>query len=384
MAQKKKEEKDEVALTEWQKRNVEFLKRKKKEEEEKEKLQQKLQAEKRAQFQKHLNKGETEEKQIEEKAQSSSKKKKSSQKTKEKKRVKPKQKKSLTKKQKAWRKASPVVVLSLAVLLFSLFLISPYSKKKVIQVEGLTHALEEDVLTQSGIADSDYFFSLLFQPGPYEQAIEQGNMWVKKAAISYKFPNIFTIKLTEYNVVGYMQTDAGYQPILENGKHAAAVNSTELPDNYLIINLENEDDIQTLVKAFADMDKELISNIRSVDLASTAATADLLSLTMYDGNIVRVPLSEIKVKLPYYSKIKSTLSEPSIIDMEVGLYATTAALEETRDAENDEPASSDDDGANAEASEAENTEGQEEAAQEEGNESQEIPDQPDSEAETAQ
>ncbi|MEX2804211.1 cell division protein FtsQ/DivIB [Streptococcus sp. H31] len=384
MAQKKKEEKDEVALTEWQKRNVEFLKRKKKEEEEKEKLQQKLQAEKRAQFQKHLNKGETEEKQVKEKAQSSSKKKKSSQKTKEKKRVKPKQKKSLTKKQKAWRKASPVVVLSLAVLLFSLFLISPYSKKKVIQVEGLTHALEEDVLTQSGIADSDYFFSLLFQPDPYEQAIEQGNMWVKKAAISYKFPNIFTIKLTEYNVVGYMQTDAGYQPILENGKHAAAVNSTELPDNYLIINLENEDDIQTLVKAFADMDKELISNIRSVDLASTAATADLLSLTMYDGNIVRVPLSEIKVKLPYYSKIKSTLSEPSIIDMEVGLYATTAALEETRDAENDEPASSDDDGANAEASEAENTGGQEEAAQEEGNESQEIPNQPDSEAEIAQ
>ncbi|AXQ78209.1 cell division protein FtsQ [Streptococcus chenjunshii] len=370
MAKQKKERKDDTVLTEWQKRNIEFLKRKKKEEEEKKKLKQELQEEKRAQIRKQLNAGSDEEN-AKEPAADEQKKKKPAKKRQIKKQAKQKRKKHLTKKQRAWRKASPVMVVSLMVLLFSLFLISPYSKRKILNVEGLTHALEEDVLAQSKISDSDYFFSLIFQPAPYEQAIKQANMWVKKAAISYSFPNIFTIKIKEYDVVGYMQTDAGYQPILENGKHAAAVNITELPDNYLIINLENKDDIQTLVKTFASMDKDLISNIKSVDPAATSATADLLSLTMYDGNIVKVPLSEIKTKLPYYSKIKSTLSEPSIIDMEVGLFATTAAIEEaaeTAKEEQSEPVPED-----GESTADENPETQEESAEEAADDTQETP-----------
>ena len=40
---------------------------------------------------------------------------------------------------------------------------------------------------------------------------------------------------------------------------------------------------------------------------------------------VLVPLSEMSKKLPYYSKIKPQLSEPSVIDMEAGIYSYTVA-----------------------------------------------------------
>ena len=48
---------------------------------------------------------------------------------------------------------------------------------------------------------------------------------------------------------------------------------------------------------------------------------------MHDGNVVRVPLSELAKKLPYYLKIKDSLPENSIVDMEVGIYATSESIE---------------------------------------------------------
>ena len=46
---------------------------------------------------------------------------------------------------------------------------------------------------------------------------------------------------------------------------------------------------------------------------------------MNDSDEVLVPLSEMSKKLPYYSKIKPQLSEPSVIDMEAGIYSYTVA-----------------------------------------------------------
>ena len=54
---------------------------------------------------------------------------------------------------------------------------------------------------------------------------------------------------------------------------------------------------------------------------SKVTTWDLSTLTMTDGNMILVPLSEIDTKLPYYSKnCVRILSRPSVIDMEVGIY----------------------------------------------------------------
>ncbi|MFQ7524821.1 MAG: cell division protein FtsQ, partial [Streptococcus salivarius] len=62
----------------------------------------------------------------------------------------------------------------------------------------------------------------------------------------------------------------------------------------------------------------------------TKATSDLLTIELYDGNSIRVPLSQLTVKLPYYEKIKSQLSDGSIVDMEVGLYTTTPEVESSK------------------------------------------------------
>ena len=331
-SQKDKSEK-KLVMTEWQKRNIEFLKKKEAEKVEKKKRQEKLRLERT-----HKKEEATEEDKAdskadkkltaEEKKKAKEAKKEEAKKAKEAKKLqKLEAKKEKTPLQKAIHHALPVLITSGLVLLISIFLVTPFSKKKVVTVSGVSVASQDEVIKDSGIKASDYVFSMILHHSTYEKNIISKNKLVKSASLKYRFPNKFDIAVKEYNIVAYAQTDDGYQPILENGTRLNVVGASELPDSFLTINLSSEKDIKTLIKAFSKLDKDLVNQIQIISSADSSTTSDLLKLEMHDGNVVRVPLSEITKKLPYYLKIKDGLPENSIVDMEVGIFATSESIE---------------------------------------------------------
>ena len=329
-SQKAKSEK-KSALTEWQKRNIEFLKKKETEKAEKKKRQEKLRLERKPKATDTDTKAEkVEEKALtaEEKKKAKEAKKEEARKAKEAKKLqKLEAKKEKTPLQKAIHHALPVIITATVILLISIFLVTPFSKKKIITVTGTSTVNQEEVIRDSGIKTSNYLFSLIFRHSIYEKNIISKNKMVKSAKFTYRFPNKLNINVKEYSIIAYAQTDDGYQPILENGTRIGLVGASELPDSFLTINLSSEKDIQKLVKAFSKLDKDLVNQIQIVSSADSATTSDLLKLEMHDGNVVRVPLSEVAKKLPYYLKIKDSLPENSIVDMEVGIYATSESIE---------------------------------------------------------
>ncbi|WP_303126072.1 cell division protein FtsQ/DivIB [uncultured Streptococcus sp.] len=329
-SQKAKSEK-KSALTEWQKRNIEFLKKKEAEKAEKKKRQEKLRLERNPKATDTDTKAEkVEEKALtaEEKKKAKEAKKEEARKAKEAKKLqKLEAKKEKTPLQKAIHHALPVIITATVILLISIFLVTPFSKKKIITVTGTSTVNQEEVIRDSGIKMSNYLFSLIFRHSIYEKNIISKNKMVKSAKFTYRFPNKLNINVKEYSIIAYAQTDDGYQPILENGTRIGLVGASELPDSFLTINLSSEKDIQKLVKAFSKLDKDLVNQIQIVSSADSATTSDLLKLEMHDGNVVRVPLSEVAKKLPYYLKIKDSLPENSIVDMEVGIYATSESIE---------------------------------------------------------
>lgn len=343
-SQKAKSEK-KSALTEWQKRNIEFLKKKEAEKAEKKKRQEKLRLERKPKATDTDTKAEkVEEKALtaEEKKKAKEAKKEEARKAKEAKEAKKEEarkakeakklqkleaKKEKTPLQKAIHHALPVIITATVILLISIFLVTPFSKKKIITVTGTSTVKQEEVIRDSGIKTSNYLFSLIFRHSIYEKNIISKNKMVKSAKFTYRFPNKLNINVKEYSIIAYAQTDDGYQPILENGTRIGLVGASELPDSFLTINLSSEKDIQKLVKAFSKLDKDLVNQIQIVSSADSATTSDLLKLEMHDGNVVRVPLSEVAKKLPYYLKIKDSLPENSIVDMEVGIYATSESIE---------------------------------------------------------
>lgn len=331
---KKKNDNQPVNLSEWQKRNIEFLEKKRLQEEEEEKRKEKLLLEKKAEFQKEheevtaepseeVDPSNTEEVTAEEPLLEDHKEESSKPlKTKKVKREK-------SRRELAFIKAIPVLMISLLILSGSVFMLTPYSKNKVFLSKGNKHSTLAELVTQSKIKDSDYISKVWLSSSKFETAIKNANPWIKDVLIRYDFPNRFTFDVKEYSIIAYAQEEDGLQPILENGHRVNLINHSKLPKSYLIINLKDESDIQNLVKDLTKLPKELVKNIKSVSSMNSKVTKDLLLIELHDGNVIRVPQSQLLEKMPYYPKVKGKSEGAIIVDMEVGIYSTTSDIEAT-------------------------------------------------------
>ena len=231
-----------------------------------------------------------------------------------------------------WR-AVTILIPSLLVLLFSIYLLTPYSTLKNIEVTGTVETNADQIKEASGIRDSDYTFGLLLNKDKHAEMIKS-NHWIESASIRYQFPTNFTIQVKEYGIVAYYVSGEDHYPILSSGTvETSPVSLVSLPETYMSVLFNDEQQVKTLIEQLAEISPEIKQAIKTIELAPTSVTSDLLKITMYDTDEILVPLSELGKKLPYYSKIKPQLTVPSGIDMEVGIYSyslTDKALEEAR------------------------------------------------------
>ena len=357
MSKDKKNEGKEILeelkeLSEWQKRNQEYLKKKAEEEaalaEEKEKERQaRMGAESEKSEDKQDQESEADHEDSEsakedakEKAEDSeevkkevSKEKSKSTESTEKENQDKKLAKKATKEKPAKAKIPAIHILraltilfpSLLLLIVSAYLLSPYATMKDIRVEGTVQTTADDIRQASGIQDSDYTINLLLDKAKYEEQIKS-NYWVESAQLVYQFPIMFTIKVKEYDIVAYYISGENHYPILSSGQlETSSVSLVSLPETYLSVLFNDSEQIKTFTSELAQISPELKAAIQKVELSPSKVTSDLIRLTMNDSDEVLVPLSEMSKKLPYYSKIKPQLSEPSVVDMEAGIYSYTVA-----------------------------------------------------------
>ena len=222
-------------------------------------------------------------------------------------------------------RAFTILFPSLLLLIVSAYLLSPYATMKDIRVEGTVQTTADDIRQASGIQDSDYTINLLLDKAKYEERIKS-NYWVESAQLVYQFPTKFTIKVKEYDIVAYYVSGENHYPILSSGQlETSSVSLVSLPETYLSVLFNDSEQIKAFVSELAQISPELKAAIQKVELAPSKVTSDLIRLTMNDSDEVLVPLSEMSKKLPYYSKIKPQLSEPSVVDMEAGIYSYTVA-----------------------------------------------------------
>ena len=351
MSKDKKNEGKEILeelkeLSEWQKRNQEYLKKKAEEEAA---LAEKKEKERQARMGEESEKSEDQERETdqedeesakeesEEKVESSEGDKEEEEKeestSKENENQDKKLAKKATKEKPAKAKIPGIHILraltilfpSLLLLIISAYLLSPYATMKDIRVEGTVQTTDDDIRQASGIQDSDYTINLLLDKAKYEEQIKS-NYWVESAQLVYQFPTKFTIKVKEYDIVAYYISGENHYPILSSGQlETSSVSLVSLPETYLSVLFNDSEQIKSFTSELAQISPELKAAIQKVELAPSKVTSDLIRLTMNDSDEVLVPLSEMSKKLPYYSKIKPQLSEPSVIDMEAGIYSYTVA-----------------------------------------------------------
>ena len=219
-----------------------------------------------------------------------------------------------------WR-AVTILVPSFIIFFLSIYLLSPLATMKHIEVTGTVQTSADKVKEASGIRDSDYTISLFLNKDKYADKVKS-NHWIESAKITYQFPVHFTIEVKEFEIVAYSVSGDSHYPILSSGSvESTAVTADNLPEKYISVLFNDEEQIKSLISQLNDVSPEIKQEIEKIELAPSKVTSDLLKITMYDTDEILVPLSELGKKLPYYSKIKPQLTVPSGIDMEVGIYS---------------------------------------------------------------
>ncbi len=222
-------------------------------------------------------------------------------------------------------RAIPVLVISTLIAVFSAYLLTPLAKQKIIEFSGNKNADQTLLFEKSQIQDRDYTLTTFLNRDRYLANMKAASPWVKDISMTYAFPTTFKVQVEEYQVFGYYVTEEDHYPILENGEVVETpVATDQLPKSYLSVRFSDRELVRQFVKQLGKIPSSVRDEIESVDLTPSKVTKDLVTLIMKDGTKVLVPVSQIKRKLPYYHQIRKLIEDDSVIDMEAGIYSYNA------------------------------------------------------------
>ena len=234
-------------------------------------------------------------------------------------------------------RAIPVLVISSLLILLSLYFITPLGSLKNIVVTGNERVTQDEIIKATQINSRDYTLTTFLNRNQYANNLKKANAWIEKAEISYQFPITFKIQVTEFKILAYEASTGNIYPVISNGTVInQPVKKEALPENYMRLNLSDKAKVKKLMQELSDVPDSIKNEIQTVDLTPSKATKDLLTLTMKDEHKIIVPLSDIHKKLPYYSRVHPLLTEPSIVDMEAGIFSYSASLVQKEEQEKNE------------------------------------------------
>ena len=227
-----------------------------------------------------------------------------------------------------WYRALPVLVTSSLVFLASLYFLTPLATMKTIEFTGNKVVSQEELKSSSKINQRDYTITVYKNRHHYEQNLKASSPWIENVEMTYQFPLTFKIDVQEYGILGYLQKDSKYYPILTSGEYVKKeVAADALPEERMDVTFSDASLIKEFVQQLKNVPDSVKKSIRKVDLTPSKVTEDLVTITMSDEHQILVPISHIAKKLPYYEGIHPQLEVPSVVDMEAGIFSYAQGTE---------------------------------------------------------
>ena len=218
-----------------------------------------------------------------------------------------------------WYRALPVLVTSSLVFLASLYFLTPLATMKTIEFTGNKVVSQKELKSSSKIDQRDYTVTVYKNRHHYEQNLKASSPWIENVEMTYQFPLTFKIDVQEYGILGYLQKDSKYYPILTSGEYVKnEVVADALPEERMDVTFSDAGLIKEFVQQLKNVPDSIKKSMRRVDL---------VTITMSDEHQILVPISHIAKKLPYYEGIHPQLEVPSVIDMEAGIFSYAQGTE---------------------------------------------------------
>lgn len=215
------------------------------------------------------------------------------------------------------------LIIFLIVFAGSIYALSPLNHVGNFTVVGNTMVTSGDVAKASEIRMNDTIVDLFINRATVESRVVKSSPRIESATMQIAFPNKLSFHIHEYQSIGYVQQKEKNYIFLSNGLiiRDSVIAKNKLNTSLPFLKNFSNNQTRNFASAYKTLKPSLKSLIRMVTITPTQSTKDFITLQMADGNQVKVPLSQMKEKLPYYPSVANNLQSPETVDMEVGIFA---------------------------------------------------------------
>lgn len=205
------------------------------------------------------------------------------------------------------------------VLLLALYVLSPLSKIKQVQVTGNSELGIRQIEEATQIHPGRYIWGVYANRNALSQSAHNKNPQVKSIRVRVTGPQAVKITVQENPVVGIVEIKQRDYDVLANGQLQAAKS-----DKSKITYQGFYKDRTALRKTAVQIGKvkPVIRNgISAIAYRPNKVSPRRLVIYMRDGNTVYADYKTVGKKLAYYPGIAATMKNPGIIDLQVGAYS---------------------------------------------------------------
>ncbi|MCT2538057.1 FtsQ-type POTRA domain-containing protein [Aquibacillus koreensis] len=213
-----------------------------------------------------------------------------------------------------------IFYLSIFFILISIvvYLQSPLSNVQHINVTGYKYIEEEEIKGLSGITHDENIWSVNL--GEIEQTIQQ-HPQIKNVTVSRSFPTTINIDVLEYEMVGYIEQQGEYFPLLENGERLAShpMGSVKA-DAPFLTGFSTSTYLQELAEELILLPNPISNLISEIIWQPTEGNPYKVLVFMNDGYEVEASIRNFSKSMKVYPSITSQLEQGSkgIIRIGVG------------------------------------------------------------------
>ncbi|MFA1818657.1 cell division protein FtsQ/DivIB [Virgibacillus oceani] len=227
-------------------------------------------------------------------------------------------------KQARKKKANRRLVFYLSIFFFLISIIvylqSPLSHIKTIQVNGNSFLTDEEVIEHSELETSTNIWTI-----NRDEIVERitNNPIVESAELNRILPRTVEINLEEYEHVGYVEDGNGYLPLLGNGTVLESMHqSSPNGDAPIIFGFNDEEYLQRMSSELEKLPKDISNLISEIHWTPAEDDSNKLLLYMNDGFLVDGAIRNFAERMEVYPSIAAQLDEGAqgIIHIGVGAY----------------------------------------------------------------
>ncbi|MEO5291763.1 FtsQ-type POTRA domain-containing protein [Limosilactobacillus sp. WILCCON 0053] len=219
------------------------------------------------------------------------------------------------------RRVLSILVPFLIIMLLALYIVSPLSKIKNIQVTGNQDLSAAKVESAAQIKKGALIWRVLIQQKKLEQTAQKANPQVKSLKVSLTGPQSIKIKVAEYPIIGVIEHNGVNQLLIGNGR-LTPVKNRSISNFVRYAGFEHHEKVmQQTARQIGRLPAAIRGGISEVTFAPTTSDTKRLRIYMNDGNEILVRSDNLNQKMRYYPSIASKMKANGVVDLQYGAFS---------------------------------------------------------------